>query len=441
MAAHADASPEQERPDSPALRQILRAQAWRNERVLNAFRAAIWISIGLITGGAELATSASLSPGAALALVWGFFALVSGFTWLRRWHRDWLPAVLSTMDITVLALCMDAGHRYLLRNDPTLVAHQLYGSGIVLMALLAASVLRFSWRLSVWSVAYGAIAYWLVLWRNGAVDVLTYVELTAFALLGMVLAYSARKLGGIVRQVVERDALTRFLPGPVVDRITRDPGAVILAGESQQITALFADLKGFTALTETLAPDAVVRMLNEFFSDMSAEITAHGGIPMQYIGDNIYAVFPEAGGADHARRALEAALGMLRRLDVLNARRRQRGAVPLAAGIGLHSGPAVAGPIGSPELLQYSYVGDTVNTASRIERMTRTLDRTLLVSGTTLERAGGVAAFQAEPVGDTPLRGKRESVPLWAVRGTQARFPGTIIPNVPGPRAAPGLFP
>lgn len=401
--------------DSPALAQILRAQAWHNERVLNVFRAAIWISIGLITGGAEFATSSSISPGAALALAWGCFALVSGFTWLRRWHRDWLPAFLSTMDITVLALCMDAGHRYLLRNDPTLVAHQLYGSGIVLMALLAASVLRFSWRLSAWSVAYGATAYWLVLWLNGAVDVLTYVELTAFALLGMVLAYSARKLGAIVRQVVERDALTRFLPAPVVERITRDPGAVNLAGESQQITALFADLKGFTALTETLAPDAVVRMLNEFFSDMSAEITAHGGIPMQYIGDNIYAVFPEAGGADHARRALEAALGMLRRLDALNARRRQRGAVPVSAGIGLHSGPAVAGPIGSPELLQYSYVGDTVNTASRIERMTRTLDRTLLVSGTTLEHAGGVAAFQAEPVGDTPLRGKRGTLPLWAV--------------------------
>jgi adenylate cyclase len=428
--------------DSPALAQILHAQAWHNERVLNAFRAAIWTSIGLITGGAELATSDSLSPGAALALVWGCFALVSGFTWLRRWHRDWLPTVLSTMDITVLALCMDAGHRYLLRNDPTLVAHQLYGSGIVLMALLAACVLRFSWRLSVWSVAYGATAYWLVLWLNGAVDVLTYVELTAFALLGMVLAYSAHKLGAIVRQVVERDALTRFLPAPVVDRITRDPGTVVLGGESQQITALFADLKGFTALTETLAPDAVVRMLNEFFSDMSAEITAHGGIPMQYVGDNIYAVFPEAGGADHARRALEAALGMLRRLEALNARRRQRGAVPLAAGIGLHSGPAVAGPIGSPELLQYCYVGDTVNTASRIERMTRTLDRTLLVSGTTLERAGGVAAFHAEPVGDTPLRGRRETVPLWAVSGRQAGLVAEpIAPILPRPRAATGSFP
>jgi len=415
MSASPNLPGERGQAESPALRQILRAQAWRNERVLNVFRAAIWISIGLITGGAELATSASVSPGAALALAWGCFALVSGFTWLPRWHRDWLPTLLSTMDITVLALCMDAGHRYLLRNDPTLVAHQLYGSGIVLMALLAASVLRFSWRLSLWSVAYGATTYWLVLWLNDAVDVLTYVELTAFALLGMVLSYSARKLGGIVRQVVERDALTRFLPAPVVDRITRDPGMAILKGESQQITALFADLKGFTALTETLAPDAVVRMLNEFFSDMSAEITAHGGIPMQYIGDNIYAVFPEAGGADHARRALDAALGMLRRLEALNTRRRQCGAVPLVAGIGLHSGSAVAGPIGSPALLQYSYVGDTVNTASRIERMTRTLDRTLLVSGTTLDHAGGVAAFQAEPVGDTPLRGKRETLPLWAV--------------------------
>jgi adenylate cyclase len=415
MPAPADSPGVQERADSPALRQILRAQAWRNERSLNVFRVTIWTSIGLITGGAELVSSHSVSPGAALALAWGLAAAILGATVLRRYYRDWLSALLSTIDITVLALCMDAGHRYLLRNDPTLVAHQLYASGIVLMALLAASALRFSWRLSLFSVAYGAFAYWLVLWLNGAVDVLTYVELTAFALLGWVLAYSARKLDSIVRQVVERDALTRFLPAPVVERIARDPAAANLGGETLEVTALFADLKGFTALTETLAPDAVVRMLNEFFSDMSAEITAHGGIPMQYIGDNIYAVFPEAGGADHARRALEAALGMLRRLEALNARRRQRGTVPLAAGIGLHSGPAVAGPIGSPDLLQYSYVGDTVNTASRIERMTRTLDRTLLVSGTTLEHAGGAAAFQAEPVGDTPLRGKRETLPLWAV--------------------------
>jgi adenylate cyclase len=402
--------------DSPALQQILGAQAWRNERILNVFRVAIWTCIGLITGGAELFANASVSPGAALALAWGLGAAVLGATWLRRSYRNWLSAALSTMDITVLAICMDAGHRYLLRNDPSLVAHQLYASGVVLMALLAANSLRFSWRLSVWSVAYGANAYWLVLWLNGAVDVLTYVELTAFALLGWMLAYSARKLNSIVRQVVERDALTRFLPAPVVDRISRDPGAVNLEGESQVVTALFIDLRGFTAVAEAMAPVAVVRMLNEFFTEMASEVTARGGIPIQYTGDNLYAVFPEGGGADHARRAIEAALGMLRRLESLNARRHLRGEPALEAGIGLHSGPVVVGPIGSPQLLQYTYIGDTVNTASRIENMTRSLGRPLLVSGTTLDGAGGPAAFDAEPVGDAPLRGKRGALPLWAIR-------------------------
>jgi adenylate cyclase len=403
------------RGDSPALAQILTAQAWRNERALNVFRAAIWASVGLITGGAELVANASVSPGAALALAWGCFAAASGFTWMRRWHRAWVAPLLSTVDITVLALCMDAGHHYLLRNDPSLVGHQLVASGIVLMALLAANALRFSWKLSLFSVAYGAGAYFLVLWRNDAVDVLTYVELTAFALLGWVLAYSARKLDSIVRQVVERDALTRFLPAPVVERIARDPAAASLEGESQEVTALFADLRGFTTLSETMAPDAVVRMLNEFFSEMSAEAGAHGGIPMQYIGDNLYAIFPEAGGADHARRALDAALGMLRRLDALNGRRRRRGEPALAIGVGLHSGPVIAGPIGSSQLLQYAYIGDTVNTASRIERMTRALERTLLVSGATLERAGGPAVYRAEAVGQVPLRGKLGTMPLWAV--------------------------
>jgi adenylate cyclase len=427
-----------ERADSPALRQILHAQAWRNERALNVFRAAIWTSIGLITGGAELLDSGSLSPGAALALTWGLAAVALGATWLRRFYRGWLSALLSAMDITVLALCMDAGHRYLLRVDPSLVAHQLYASGIVLMALLAANALRFSWRLSIFSIAYGGLAYWLVLWRNGMVDVLTYVELTAFALLGWVLAASARKLDSIARQVIERDALTRFLPAPVVDRITRDPAAANLEGELQEVTALFADLRGFTSLAERMAPGAVVRMLNEFFSEMSAEIGARGGIPVQYIGDNLYAIFPEAGDADHARRAVEAALGMLTRLEKLNERRRARGEPDLALGIGLHSGPVIAGPIGSRELLQYCYIGDTVNAASRIERLTRTLGRTLLVSGTTLARAGGAAAFAAVPVGDTPLRGKTGTLPLWSIDAAAAASgsgpPAIARPGTPGTR-------
>jgi len=405
----------------PALAQVLRVQAWRNERLLNVFRAAIWTGVGAITGGAEFVTMGTVSPGAVIALAWGIAATLSGLTWLRRVYRPWIASVLATMDVTVLVLCMQAGHRYLLVNDPALVPHQLYGSGVVLVSLLAASVLRFSWRLSLWSVCYGAAAYVGVLWLNDAVDVFTYVELTVIGLLGLVLVYFARRLRLIVRQVVERDALTRFLPAPVVDRIAQDPDVVNLKGESQVVTALFIDLRGFTALAEAMRPDEVVRMLNEYFTEMAAQATARGGIPLQYTGDNLYAVFPENGGKDHARRAIEAALGMMRGLEALNLRRGQRGEPALAAGIGLHSGPVVAGPIGSPDLLQYMYIGDTVNTASRIQGMTRTLGRSLLVSGTTLEGAGGTACFVAEPVGDTQLRGKSETLPLWSVSAANAR--------------------
>jgi adenylate cyclase len=401
--------------DSPALQQILGAQAWRNERLLNVFRAAIWSGVGLITGGAELYASGSISPGAVLALAWGVAAVVSGLTWLRHVYRDWIAALLATMDITVLALCMHAGHRYLLANDPDLVPHQLYGSGVVLVVVLATNVLRFSWVLSLWAVTYGAAAYWLVLWINRAVDVLTYVELTVIALLGLMLTYYARRLGAIVRQVVERDSLIRFLPSPVVESVIRDPAAVDLEGEAQEITALFADLRDFTAFAERFPPHAVVQMLNEFFTEMAAVITAHDGIVMQYVGDNLYAVFPEKGGPDHARRALGCALDMLPRLEALNARRSARGEPALAMGIGLHTGPVIAGAIGSPELLQYSYVGDTVNTASRIERLTRALGRDLLVSGTTFARAGGQAAFEGEAMPAEPLRGKREAQTIWAV--------------------------
>lgn len=401
--------------ESPALTQVLGAEAWRNERALNAFRAAFWTLIGAATGGAELYANGTVSPGALLALGWGILAALPVAVLLRRYWRNWVSAALSTLDITVLAVCMDAGHRYLLANEPELASHQLAASGVVLMALLAADVLRFSWRLSVWSVAYGAAAYAVVLWRNGAVDVLTYVELLSMALLGWVLALSARRLDGVVRQVVQRDALVRFLPAPVVERIARDPGAVRLGGERQEVTALFMDLRGFTTLAESIAPEAVVRLLNEFFTEMAEEVSSRGGIMVQYVGDNLYAVFPEGGDADHARRAIKAGRGLLRRLEFLNARRRARGEPPLAAGVGIHSGPVVAGPIGSPELLQYSYIGDTVNTASRIQGLTRSLGRTLLVSGATLERAGGAARFGAEAVGEVKLRGRAAAVPVWAV--------------------------
>jgi adenylate cyclase len=403
--------------DAPALSQILFAQAWRNERLLNVFRVAIWTVVGAITGGAELYASGSVSPGAVLALAWGIGAAVSGATWLRRYYRRWIAALLAGIDITVLALCMHAGHRYLLVNDPELVPHQLYASGIVLVVLLATNLLRFSWALSLGAVAYGAAAYWAVLWINGAVDVLTYVELTVVALLGLMLTYNARKLGSIVRQVVERDSLTRFLPAPLLERVNRDPAAVNLEGEVQEITVLFADIRGFTRLSEQLGPRAVVQMLNEFFAEMAAEIAAHGGIVMQYIGDNLYAVFPEKGGADHARRALDAALGMRRQLEALNARRAARRDPEIGIGIGLHTGSVVAGSIGSPSLLQYSYVGDTVNTASRIERLTRKHRCELLASDATFARAGGRAAFAADRIAAEPIPGKLEALAMWAVRG------------------------
>jgi adenylate cyclase len=400
---------------SPALAQILRAQSWRIEQLLNVLRASIWTSIGAITGGAEFVDKHRVSPGAVFALAWGLASALLGLTWLKRFYRYWISAVLSTLDITMLAVCMDAGHRYLLHKNPALVAHQLYASGIVLLALLASNALRFSWRLSLWSVVYGAGAYWLVLWYNGAVDVLTYVELMAFALVGVVLVYSTRKLGSIVLQVVERDALTRYLPAPVVDRIARDPLGINMQGEMQEVTALFTDLCGFTSMSETMAPAEVTRVLNEYLSAMSDEVTAHGGIPMLYAGDSLHAVFPETGGRNHARRAVGAALGMVRALGAINEGRRSRGLQPLAAGIGLHTGPAVGGPIGSAQLLQYTYIGDTVNTASRIEKMTRTAGKSLLVSGVTLEKAGGAAEFEAAFVGNAPLRGKCEQVELWTV--------------------------
>ena len=110
---------------------------------MNGFRVAICTAVGAITGGAKIYSSTSISLGAVLAMVWGLVAAISGFTWLKRFYRHSVAVLLTTVDITVLALCMHAGYRYLLANDPALVQHKLHASGLVLMGLLATSTCDF----------------------------------------------------------------------------------------------------------------------------------------------------------------------------------------------------------------------------------------------------------------------------------------------------------
>ncbi len=183
-------------------------------------------------------------------------------------------------------------------------------------------------------------------------------------------------------------------------------------GTIQQVAVLFSDIRGFTTLSESLRPETVLRVLSLYQEQMVAAIFEHGGTLDKFIGDGIMATFGTPRPApDDARRAVAAGLSMLDRLDKLNVRLRSENLPELKIGIGIHAGPAIVGNIGTSARLEYTVIGDTVNTASRLESACKETGDPLLVSRDVAEQL----TVSVEPRGEVVLRGKKTLIALFAV--------------------------
>jgi adenylate cyclase len=189
-------------------------------------------------------------------------------------------------------------------------------------------------------------------------------------------------------------------------------GDVELGGESRLVTVLFADIRGFTPLTEGMEPQEVIGLLNECMEHLSQAIDAEAGVVDKFIGDEVMAVFgAPAVQEDHARRAVAAAVRMRVGMATFNAIREARGEEPLAIGVGINSGVAVAGNMGSANRMNYTVVGDMVNLASRLAGQARAGE--ILISGSTLRLVG--PGLKAPPLGGRSLKGFSSEVDVYAV--------------------------
>ncbi len=176
----------------------------------------------------------------------------------------------------------------------------------------------------------------------------------------------------LAREEVARANYSRFMPEYVVKQLLENPDSFKLGGVNQKITVLFADIRGFTAFAEKEKPEKVVRLLNRFFSAMSEVIFGHGGTLDKYMGDGLMALFgAPTTTPDDAKNAVRAAVAMQNRLVELNKELEAEGFNPINVGIGLHTGEATVGYIGSEQRSEYTAIGDTVNTASRLESNAR----------------------------------------------------------------------
>jgi adenylate cyclase len=233
-------------------------------------------------------------------------------------------------------------------------------------------------------------------------------------------------VAGLREGVFVRETFGRYVDPAVAAEILG--GKVDLGGEERIATILFSDIRGFTSLCEGLPAPEVVRLLNRYLDAMVDVLVAHGATIDKFVGDAVVATFGvPVGRPDDAERAIRAALGMLDRLDALNAEATATGDPVFDIGIGLHTGEVVAGNVGSARKMEYTVIGDAVNTAARIEQLNKEMGSRLLVSEVTHAAAAtvfldeSVVARRLDPVA---VRGKREALVVYAVSVEASALPG-----------------
>jgi class 3 adenylate cyclase len=233
-------------------------------------------------------------------------------------------------------------------------------------------------------------------------------------------------------------AAGRFVGQEHIAFLLEHGGRGEFSGNQQDVVILFSDIRGYTSISECFAPDALVAFLNEYLAHMTRCVEYFAGMVDKFIGDAVMAVFSlPTPRADDAERAVMAALMMRDELERFN-RKMPEGTPRLATGVGLHAGPVVAGLIGSPQRRSYTIIGDAVNTASRLEGLTKQLGGSILISDEIIRRLSQPERFLLRPLGRYRLKGKELPVTVADVLGEDdgSRFARTIQAEVAKARDA-----
>jgi adenylate cyclase len=357
----------------------------------------------------------------ATVLVYQLFA-VSGLFIVRSRKPDprrsfWVPLPITLVDVGFMVLM---GWR----------SWQLTGhfnaemTAAALAVVLSFSVVRHSRVHVVMSTLLVSAGYALACWLTGSLAAgrMSFV-LGCFISLGGLLWWTNGRVSSMFLDLRRRDNLSRFLPRQLVSRIKE--GDMMLAPVQREVTILFSDIRDFTTLSETLPPQEVLALLDDYFGHMTQIVMAHEGMVNKFLGDGMLACWgvPER-TENHAELAMRAALDMRAKLAELNAWRQQHGQPLLRIGIGLHTGVVAAGMLGGTQQHEYTVIGDPVNVASRVEGLTKAVGVDILVSESTWQRCGG--RFQVERVGEEHVKGRREAVVVYSLKGREAG-PATVL--------------
>ena len=206
-----------------------------------------------------------------------------------------------------------------------------------------------------------------------------------------------------------RDTISRYVSPEMCEEILKNPALLQLGGRRQEVTVLFADIKGFTNMSANMSPEEVVEVLNLFFTEMVDLVFEYQGTLDKYVGDALMAVFGvPVPLPDAATRAVQCAVAMQRRLAELQA----QGRTPIQGmRLGINTGEAIVGNIGSDKRMDFTVIGDAVNVAARLQELAKELEADTLVSAATYRQVEG--RFQMEELTPVVLRGRQEATPIY----------------------------
>ena len=290
------------------------------------------------------------------------------------------------------------------------------GNGIILFSSLRRNPALLAWSAFLFLGAY-LVLMDLYLWHY-LQDMRVVVGGPLIIILTTMAAHTALRASlSAEREATARTRLGRFLSQEIIrelDRADRTDG--VFPPTDKEVTILFADIRGFTALAQSLPPDQTLGLLNRFIDCATSAVFENGGTVDKYIGDCVMAVFgAPLKKADDAERAVLSALGLLDRMADWNREREAEGHAPICVGIGLNTSTVLAGTVGSRHRIEYTVIGDGVNIASRVADLTKNYPHPVILTSTTHQRLPNPLRSRCQNIGSETLRGRTGEIQLYGL--------------------------
>ena len=415
----------------PDTRSLLHQAELDAEKISAAVRLVIFATLAV----AVLAAGGPAGSGGLAGLLVGLYGVGTLVSLLLTWRRIYHPAVpffYVTFDVVLVAAQVLMLARMM--GMPSGSAFSVPAAALIFVILIHASM-----RFRPWLVVYGAVLYavlievgahlmperpatathdMMAMMHEGMAGFLNlqFLPLTLIALATVTLFVINRRTQRLLveslRSAARTARLSRFFSPNLAARLANDDTEGALTGRRQPVAVLFVDIRGFTALGETMPPDELSAFLSDYRRRLTEPVFHHDGTVDKFIGDAIMAVFGSPlQRSDDAARAVNCALDILAAAGRWSAERQAAGLPPVSIGIGAHYGEVFAGAVGDQRLLEYTVIGDTVNVAERLERLSRSVGSDLVLSRDLLQAAGEVGSRTAwRELPPQELKGHRQLV-------------------------------